>query len=268
MFGSAKKVPTTCPHCGFVQMEPRGLISTYCRGCSEHYRVAPAAPAPKALAPRPAALAERLRQKLLLARPRAVLCHECGHEHLVPAHALATQCPACGTDVDLNDVTIHGHSTRVVLTRGTVHVGREGFLNATRVDCGHALVDGRIAGKVTCIGTIRLRSEGVCRARIRTKCLIIDRGANLRFTTTVYAEEVLIRAPLEADIVCAGPLHVGRAGFLEGDVQARSMRVDKGGGFAGAVEISPGIALPRLNHAERPAVRVLPGWQTRLAFGW
>lgn len=267
MFGSAKKVPTTCPHCGFVQMEPRGLISTYCRGCGDHYAVAVApAPAPRSAPVRPA-LAERLREKLLLVRPRAVRCHECGHPHTVPAATLATQCPACGADIDLHDLTITGHSTRVVQTRGTIHVGREGFLNATRVDCGHAIVEGRIAGKVTCTGTLRLRGGGLCRARIHTRRLMVDRGANLRFAATIYAGEVLIRGPVEADIVCAGPLHIGRHGLLEGDVQARAMHVDKGGGYSGRVEISPGIALPRPDQAERPALRVLPGWQTRLAFG-
>ncbi len=273
MFGSAKKVPTSCPHCGFVQMEPRGLISTYCRGCGDHYSVAAPAPAvpPASTAIRSRRaqpdLTERLREKLRLSRPRSIRCHECGHTHTVPPPTPFTQCPACGTGIELRDITITTHSTRIVQTRGTVHIEKDGFLNATRVDCGHAVVEGRIAGRVTCEGTLRLRGEGLCRALIRTRRLFIDRGGPLRFTSTIYAEEIILRCPVEADIVCAGRLHIGRHGALEGQVFARGMTVDKGGAYSGDVEISPGVELPRPAGRPEPAPRVAPAWSARLAFG-
>jgi cytoskeletal protein CcmA (bactofilin family) len=266
MFGSAKKVPTTCPHCGSVQLEPRELISTYCRHCGDHFTVAPPPPVAVALPPAPA-LAKRLREKLAIHRRRRVACHDCGHVQNVPSHTRSTQCPACGVDIDLHDIEITGHSTRVVQTGGTVHVGRDGFLNSTRVSCGNAFVEGRIAGKVTCEGTLRLRGDGICRAQIRTHRLLIDRGANLRFFYTIYANEIVIRGLVAADIQCAGSLHIGRHGGLDGDVHSRSMTVDKGGAYAGAVEISPGIAQPALQPRKKSEVRVMPGWQARLSFG-
>ncbi len=268
MFGSAKKVPTTCPHCGSVQLEPRELISTYCRSCGDHFSVAPQ---PSALPPPAAkpALAERLREQLHLTRRRPVACHECGHLQQVPAHTRSTQCPACGTAIDLHDIEISGHSTRIVQTRGTVRVGRDGFLNSTRVTCGHAFVEGRIAGKITCEGTLRLRGGGLCRAQIRTRRLLIDRGAHLRFASTIYADEVLIRGRIEADIECAGRLHISRHGGLEGDVHSRAMAVDKGGSYAGAVQIFADAARPALSAPRPSEVRVAPAWQggARLAFG-
>jgi len=33
-------VSITCPHCHFEQTEPRMAVSTYCRGCSTHYKIA------------------------------------------------------------------------------------------------------------------------------------------------------------------------------------------------------------------------------------
>lgn len=33
-------VSLTCPHCGFRQSDPRMAISTYCRGCGTHYKIA------------------------------------------------------------------------------------------------------------------------------------------------------------------------------------------------------------------------------------
>lgn len=268
MFGGIHKVPTTCPHCGFVQNEPRGLISTYCRGCGGHYSVAPAEQAP----PRPhvhSALAERLRETLHLPRKRRIACHSCGCKVAVPVHAeTASVCPSCGTTIHLHDITIHGHVTRPVHTRGTIHVGREGYLNAMRVACGNAIVEGRIAGRVTCEGTLRLRGEGVCRAQISTRRLIIDRGAELRFPFTIYADEVIIRGRIEADVHCAGSLHIGRTGGLEGDVEARAMLVDKGGSYAGDVKVHADVKRPEREVTDEPDVRPISAWHApRLAFG-
>jgi cytoskeletal protein CcmA (bactofilin family)/predicted Zn-ribbon and HTH transcriptional regulator len=269
MFGSIKKIPTECPHCGFVQSEPAGLISTYCRGCGDHYSVAPRALHPPAPATKPAALGKLVREKLLARTPRRIACHKCGHTHDPQSQTQSTVCPACGTNIQLDDVEILAHSTRIVQTRGTVHVGPEGFLNATRVVCGNAFIEGRIAGKVTCEGTLRLRGSGLCRAKITTRRLIIDRGAILRFTSTLRVEEIVIRGQAEADVECVGTLHIGRYGGLEGDVQARAMVVDKGGHYTGEVQVSTKIIRPDPESASRKEyeVRVLPGWQTDLAFG-
>jgi cytoskeletal protein CcmA (bactofilin family) len=264
MFGSATKIPTTCPHCGFVQLEPRELISTYCRGCGDHFHVRSIAALPPA--PRPA-LAERLRKKLTVPRQRSVACHQCGNSQDVPAHAQSAGCRTCGATIDLTDIEILGHSTRVIQTRGTVHVGRDGFLNSTRIDCANAFIEGRVAGKITCEGTLRLRGEGICRAQIRTQRLLVDRGSNLHFPYTIRAEEVLLRGRVAADVYCSGRLHIGRHGGLEGDLQARAMLVDKGGFYGGNVEIS--TAIPNLAPVppEQPEMRVHPAWLPRPAFG-
>jgi cytoskeletal protein CcmA (bactofilin family) len=268
MFGSAKKVPTSCPHCGFVQLEPRELISTYCRGCGDHFSVTPQpalAPAAKPPAAK-AALVELLREKLHIHQQRNVACLECGRDHSVSAHLRFAQCPTCGAAIDLHDVEITGHSTRIVETHGTVHVGPEGFLNSTRITCGQAIVEGRVAGKITCFGTLRLKGQGICRSQIRTRQLVVDRGAEVRIPYTIYAEDVILRGRVEADIHCAGTIHIGRYGGLDGDVQARAMRVDKGGFYTGQVEISTGTSLPAPAAPRQAEVRVIPGWQTRLAF--
>jgi cytoskeletal protein CcmA (bactofilin family) len=165
-------------------------------------------------------------------------------------------------------VEIHGHCTRAIHTRGTVHVGREGYLNAMRVDCGNAIVEGRLGGRVTCEGTLRLRGEGVCRAQITTRRLLVDRGADLRFPFTIYADEVLVRGAVEADMICAGALHIGRTGGVEGDIEARALVVDKGGHCVGDVRIRADVQRPEREVSAEPDIRVLPAWQpSRPAFG-
>lgn len=264
MPGGPKKVPTSCPHCGHVQLEPKGLISTYCRGCSSHYSVGETKPAAVTVgAPaKPSVL-----RKLLPKYRRRVVCHECGHEHAVTLELGATVCPGCGTDIDLRDIEIARHSTREIFTQGAVHVGRGAFLNSTRIVCGSLFVEGRVAGKITCSGTVRLRGHGICRSQIAAKNLLIDRGSQLRFPYTVHVEHALIRGHVEADIVCSGTLHVGRNGGLDGDVQARALSVDKGAFFVGAVEVSTQRTQPTPSQRREDTPRLVPVWNRGLAFG-
>jgi cytoskeletal protein CcmA (bactofilin family) len=266
MFGSIKKIPTECPHCGFVQNEPVGLISTYCRGCGDHYSVVPRT-APPVVPAIKAPFRKAVREKLLAPSTRRVVCHKCEHPHEVHSQMPSTVCPACGTTITLQDFEFLGHSTRIIQTRGTVHVGPEGFLNATRLVCGNAFIEGRVAGRITCSDTLRLRGSGLCRAQITTRTLIVDRNTILRFTSKIHADEIVIRGQVEADVECVGTLHIGRYGGLEGNVQARAMVVDKGGQYAGEVQVSTSIIRPEAAPSEEREIRVLPGWQTGLAFG-
>lgn len=264
MPGGPKKVPTSCPHCGHVQLEPKGLISTYCRGCSSHYAVGEAKPPPIVTGPpaKPSVL-----RRLIPKYRRRVVCHECGHEHAVTLELAATLCPGCGTGIELRDLEIARHSTREISTHGTVHVGKNAFLNSTRIVCGGLFVEGRVAGRITCSGTVRLRGHGICRSQIHARNLIIDRGTQLRFPSTIHVENALIRGHVEANIVCSGTLHVGRNGGLDGDVQARALTVDKGAFFVGDVEVSSQKPAPRAVIEPEEKIRILPMWNRSLAFG-
>ncbi len=267
MFGGVKKAPSTCPHCGFVQLEPRELISTYCRGCGDHYTVLrePAA------APRSApSIAERLRTRIHRGAGRRIVCAECGTKQSVSTLCKAANCPSCGVHIDLRDVVISTHATRTIDIRGTVHVERKGYLNAPGVTCENAFVEGRLGGMVRCSGTLRMRGDGLCRAQIRTRHLIFDRGAQLRFAFPIHAGEVLIRGAVEADIECGGAIHVGRHGRLEGSARARSMVVDKGGVYTGSLQVAATPPEQTKNGAspESPRLRVMPAWRTEFAIAW
>ncbi len=261
MFGVIRKIPTTCPHCGFVQNEPKALLSTFCRGCGDHYTTA-AAPANAAatLVPIPfAAVGPR----------RIVDCASCGQNHSASAHLKSSACPSCGTLTDLADVLITSHFTRPVNTRGSIHVAPTGYLNSPHTRCASAHIEGRFAGRIDCVGTLRIRGQGVCRAQIETHTLIIDRGSNFRFAFPIRAEEILIRGSVEADIFCPGTIRVGRYGLLDGDVHTRSLIVDKGGAYEGSVEIATTIIdnCPRAGTIRPPELKVLPAWQPLFAHG-
>jgi cytoskeletal protein CcmA (bactofilin family) len=261
MFGVIRKIPTTCPHCGFVQNEPRALLSTFCRGCGDHYSTAAAPPNSAAI---PLAIPNTPPD-----RRRSVDCTSCGESHFVSAHLASSRCPTCGSETDLTDVHITTHFTRPVDTRGSIHVTPSGYLNSPHTRCASARIEGRFAGRIDCVGTLRIRGEGICRAHIETHTLIIDRGSDFRFAFPIRAEEVLIRGHVEADIFCPGTIRVGRYGLLDGDVHTRSLIVDKGGAYEGSVEVATTIIdnYPRAGTIPPPELKVLPAWHSLFAHG-
>ncbi len=259
MFGAIRKIPTTCPHCGFVQNEPAALLSTFCRSCGDHYSTTAAPPNPAAI---PVTIPAALR-----AQTRTVDCAGCGLDHTVSAQIHSSRCPTCGTETHLSDVHITSHFARPVDTRGTIHVARTGYLNAPHTRCANARIEGQFSGRIDCAGTLRIRGEGICRARIETRTLIIDRGSDFRFAFPIRADEILIRGHVEADIFCPGTIRVGRYGWLDGDVHTRSLIVDKGGAYEGSVEVATTIIdnYPRAGAIRPPEIKVLPAWQSIFA---
>jgi len=268
MFGGVKKIPTLCPHCGFEQLEPAGLISTYCRGCGSHYSVGKTART-RQYHPRFSSIAVRP-DPAAPGRRRRVRCTSCDQSHFAFTAAGQSHCPSCGTLVQLSDVEISGHSTRNIETCGAIHVGRDGFLNATRLRCGNAYVEGRISGRIRCENTLRLRGSDVSHARITTRQLIVDRHVHIRFLFPVFAENIVIRGSVEAAITCPGAIRIGRHGVLDGNVHARAMIVDNGGSYSGAVQVATTISYgePEKNRDSPLDVQVAPAWRTaNLAFG-
>jgi cytoskeletal protein CcmA (bactofilin family) len=239
MFGGIRKIPTTCPHCGFVQQEPAALISTFCRGCGEHYNVArEAQPTAATTRARANPLVARIQQKLQRHVPRVVHCYECGEDHIVSAFASSTQCRSCGAHIDLTDITVTTHASRHVNTRGKLHVERGAFLNNSRTTCGDARVDGRIAGRVLCERLFELGGIGPCRAQVKARRIHIMRGADVRFEYPLYTDEIVIRGAVSADVYCNGRLIITRHGSLTGDIVARSVRVERGGRYTGSVRVA------------------------------
>ncbi len=261
MFGAIRKIPTTCPHCGFVQNEPRALQSTFCRGCGDHYSTT--------AAPLNAAATRVTIPAASVGPKREVDCSACGETHSAPAHVVSSACPTCGSSTNLTDIHITSHFTHSVDTRGSIHVSPTGYLNSPHTRCANAHIEGRFAGRIDCVGTLRIRGNGICRARIETHTLIIDRGSDFRFTFPIRAEEIVIRGHVVADVFCPGTIRVGRYGLLDGDVHTRSLIVDKGGAYEGSVEVATTIIdnYPRAGTIQPPELKVLPAWQPIFAHG-
>lgn len=271
MGGTTLKIPTACPNCGHSQLEPPAAQSTYCRGCGDHYRIernSLLAHSAEVASTPVMALANRVSHALFNPKFVKLDCRSCSRIFSVRATETArANCPTCGTVINLADIHITANSSRCIDTRGTVHVAKDAFLNSVDIRCGSLICDGRISGRIRCVGTARLGGNGVCHAQVFADTVIIDKGANLRLPYPISAREIIVIGKLEADLAPSQRVTVRRRGSVIGTVETRSMIVDRGGSFSGDVRVRSNQITRQKTEPENTATSNKdPLWQPHLAF--
>lgn len=131
-------------------------------------------------------------------------------------------------------------------------------------------MEGRIAGRVICAGTMRLSGTEICKAQIETESFLVERGASLKFLYPLKLGEGFIDGRVEGDVLCRGTLRIGRHGVLLGDVDARSLIVDRGGIFSGSVRVAVPVEIveDKVRAPEpKPAPVMDAPWLPGMAFG-
>lgn len=222
-----QKARFQCPGCGFIQLEPPRLISTYCRACGDYYEV------------RQRAVTKTLLPPLASQRDkRDVLCHRCGTTHHVAPHAINTICPCCNSAIELKDITILSATSRQVDTRGKLTIGTAGSLSSSWIICGSANIGGRIVGILRSEGEVHLSTSGLCACQITAPSVLIGKNARASFTLPLDTGHLEVRGHLTGIIHCRGIVHVRRGGRLEAEVHARSVKVDKGGALLGTCHVN------------------------------
>lgn len=221
-----QKVRFQCPGCGFSQLEPPRLISTYCRSCGEYYEIRKPV-CGKAAPGVSASPSEKL----------AILCYRCGMTHQVSAHSVNTLCPGCNSAIELQDMTILSAASRQVDTRGKLTIGPAGSLSSSWMICGSADIQGRIVGVLRSQGEVHLATSRVCACQITAPSVVIEKNARASFTLPLEAGQLDVRGHLTGIVHCRGVVYVRRGGRLEAEVHARSVRVEKGGALLGACHI-------------------------------
>ncbi len=227
MLRPPQKTPFRCPGCGFVQLEPPHLISTYCHSCGDYYEVGKRS-FTKAAPPEQPLPVER----------RPVFCHRCGTTHQVSAYARTTFCPGCNSSIELGDMTFLTPVSRPVDIRGKLTIGPEASLSSSWIICGSALIEGRIMGLLRSEGDVHLATSQVCACQITAPEVIIEKNARASFTLPVETEHLVVRGHLTGVVHCRGIVHVRRGGCLEAEVHARAVTVEKGGTLLGSCHVT------------------------------
>lgn len=230
MARTPRKTPFRCPGCGFSQMEPPHLISTYCQSCGEYYEVAGRTPKEPALPPLPDHHQDVKR--------RLIFCHKCGTSHPVSPHAQSTLCPCCNAAIELTDVSFHSPASLRVDTRGKLLIGPNGCLSSSLTICGSAHIQGRIIGRLISEGEVKIATNQICACHITAPVIIIEKKKRPILTHPLHTERLVVFGCLTGIVHCCGVVHVRRGGRLEAEVHAKSVMVEKGGVLLGDCRVS------------------------------
>jgi len=230
MESGPKKKPFHCPKCGFVQLEPPHLISTYCRACGDYYEVMRpgASKRPNAVFPPiPPITGQR----------KDVFCHRCGTTHSVSLHARSTICPGCNAGIDLVDIEFLTPASRPVDTRGNLFVGPEAALGSSWIICGSARIEGKVSGPLCAEGEVVLATKASLVCDIHAPSVLVDKHARVHLTAPVETDALVVKGHLAGIVRCRGLVRIMRGGSLEADVHARAVIVEKGGWLLGDLRI-------------------------------
>lgn len=231
-----EKISADCPHCGFSQLESAHAKSTFCRKCGEHYSIEKLL-AREATSLKAPSIFDKLSKLVSGEKIRDVCCVSCGHRQQVSSLAQSTQCPGCGSYIDLKDFKIAGPFGRSIQTQGEVIITSKGDVSSAKIACGSALIEGKVRGNLSCTGIATVKMHGQVLGSIEAHQLIIEKRSDVEFVRPVKVHSVEIRGKISARILCESCVTIAKGGELEGVVYAKAINVERGGIFSGELFI-------------------------------
>ncbi len=87
-----------------------------------------------------------------------------------------------------------------------------------------------VHGDLSAEGAFRV--DGTIEGSVESKAAVVV-GETGTVTGNVRAIEVLVAGKVHGNVVCTGHLEIMASGTIEGDIDAKSLRVETGGVFAG-----------------------------------
>ncbi|MEY2439994.1 MAG: hypothetical protein QOI34_1379 [Verrucomicrobiota bacterium] len=239
---SPAKVSAECPHCGFKQMEYAAAKSTMCRQCGRSF--SPSSPKAglklqtkeEATAPEPSGL-RKIEGLWNRQRSRAVACFECKRKHEVSEAATSTNCPGCSAHIDLRDYKITTSFSRSIRTRGELHLTAKGDLSSTSVICKSALIEGKLRGNLQCDESATINFVGKIPGRLTANYVSVERKADVQCFRRMRVASIDIKGRMCGEVIATGAVNIHKTGILDGNVTAKSITIDKGGIFSGALVI-------------------------------
>lgn len=229
------KISVECPHCGNPQMEPASAKSTYCRKCSNHIDLerTQAGGPPES---KRSYFFKKIESLLGHETTKIVRCHKCEATQQVDGLTKSTICAECGTHMDLRDFKISSFHGSNLHTQGTVEITAKGELNCQKVVCSEAIIEGQVHGTVMC-HTAHLKYKGMLFCAIEAQQLIVEKGAETELSRPAKVASAQINGRFSARIMAEGVVTVGKTGWLEGVVYAKSINIEQGGVFQGELFI-------------------------------
>lgn len=221
------KIPLTCPRCGHVQLEPRGVYSTVCKQCHQHFRLNEPEPV---LQP----------TKKPVIQQRRVHCFQCRAELDVSLTAESTMCKKCSSHVDLRDYAIDQTVSKNFRTYGRLLVEPKGYLLNTDSHVGEAIIKGRVIGKLIAERRLEIHSTATIKGTFFAGQLVVPVGNHFRWAEALRVGAAEISGELVANLQSAGTVLLKSTSRFFGNVEAGNLVVEAGAVFVGAARVGLG----------------------------
>ncbi|MDP9291654.1 MAG: polymer-forming cytoskeletal protein [Verrucomicrobiota bacterium] len=230
------KVSVECSHCHAKQLESVYAKSTVCRKCGQHLNLErQAGPEPGEASPN--FFARIFAQFFQRKTTRDIRCFECGTTQQVTAAAKSSICPHCAHYIDLRDFKLAGAFSRTIRTQGNVTITPKGEVTSTRIECGGAMIQGKLKGALTCTGTVRVKLKGKVVGGIDAAHLVVEKNSVVEFVRPMKVNHIEIKGKVSARITADHLVTIAKTGSLDGVVYAKAINVEKGGVFHGELYI-------------------------------
>ncbi len=152
-----------CPYCNGSLTVSVNCVSIPCRHCNKHINV-------KEI------ISPSEKKQISLIGKRRIHCFKCDREIFTDENAQAVTCQHCYNRNDLSD-----HKVKTLLgvnleTYGTLHLKKRGIIEISSIRVGNAVVQGRIKGNITAMGTVEIAKNGEIFGAITCRKLIVNKG--------------------------------------------------------------------------------------------
>ncbi|HVR34684.1 MAG TPA: polymer-forming cytoskeletal protein [Methylomirabilota bacterium] len=220
------RITVKCPHCANVQEESAAAYSTFCKQCSQHFRIRPEDDPFGPLPPK-------------TARGRRVHCFKCHAELQVAKNAESTMCQWCSSHVDLRSYFIAYAISKNFQTRGRFVIEEKGYVFNTDSIVGDAVIKGRFLGRLEVTGSLEIHPRADIKGDLFARHLLIPAATHLRYPPGFDVESAEIAGELASDLAATGTVTLNPGSRFFGNLRAQSLIVREGAILVGHIESGP-----------------------------
>ena len=233
-----EKISADCPHSGFTQLESAYAKSTFCRKCGQHYSIEKLL-MKEATSLKAPSFIDKIKKAISGEKIREVACFSCAHKQQVSNAAESSQCPKCGSYIDLRDFKIGGPFGRSIQTQGEVTITSKGDVTSAKIACGTAWIEGKLRGRLHSTGEVHIKVQGKMMGDFDAEKLIVEKRSDVDFARPIRARAVEINGRAQARVYCEGCVSINKGGVLEGAIYAKAVNFEKGSVFSGELNVGP-----------------------------
>ncbi|MBM4148864.1 MAG: polymer-forming cytoskeletal protein [Lentisphaerae bacterium] len=172
---------------------------------------------------------------------RDLVCYGCNYAFVLTGRFDRTFCPKCRMELDLTDHVIEREFTGTLKTLGRIEIRHGAVLREADIVAGDAVVLGdAAAASIRACRAIELCLGGrFDQDRIFAPSIVVASGNRLSPQKPFSCGDLDIEGTLNAQVYSSGTVRIRRGGALNGELHARHLVLEEGGGLRARTFLLP-----------------------------